>query len=450
VGNILKYKILNNIKSELKKMDENDLLNSFNKNLELIKTKNTLTITSENDEEKSLIEDITQKTIRSIKRRQIKKVETNIQLKTTRKSKNTIRKFVDLYINYLKLTKKSEKTIENYIPKLEILIEYFNYKKIFSLNDIQKKDCKELQMFLLNFPKNINKYQELKDKNIFELIDKNSKILDNYKKLEMITVDNYITRYKTLFNFLLEYEYIYTNHFLNITNIKPKKRNTLMDFTKSEDIRQQFEIEEIELLLNKIENKEIKNIIILSIITGGRVTELLNLKTNDIIKYKYSYLIDIKKSKTENGIRKIPLHDDFKFLIEELKENKKDEDYLFFNNDIEKNRNDKLQKRIMYQIRKYIKNKNKVFHSFRKNFTQQLYKSEIEELYIKIILGHSLKDNLSFNTYNLSRINNDILMTQINKVNFKELFNNYNLINKQLKDNNINENINKTLNFLNS
>jgi hypothetical protein len=78
----------------------------------------------------------------------------------------------------------------------------------------------------------------------------------------------------------------------------------------------------------------------------------------------------------------------------------------------------------MYQIRKYIKNKNKVYHSFRKNFAQELYKSNIEELYIKLLLGHSLKDNLSFNTYNLSKISNKILQQEINKVDFKDLFEN--------------------------
>jgi integrase len=404
-------------------MNKEDLLKNFlpNKNLQIIKTDNNVSFIADNDEEKPLIEDITQKSIRSIKKRKVVKVQSNIELKTTRKSRSNIKKHIDLYIKFLKLTNKNERTIHGYIKKYEILIDYFNYKNILSLNDIQKKDCKDLQLYLLNFPKNLNKYEELKNKNIFELIDRNDKILDKYERLDKRTVDNYITRYKTLFNYFIDNDYIYNNYFLTIKNLKPKIEHPLTNFQKMEDMREQFEVEEIELLLNNIKDIEIKNFIIIDIISGCRNNELVNLKIEDIISYNFNYLLDIKKSKTSNGIRKIPIFYDFKFIIDEQKKNKKNTDYLFFN-DIIENRRDKIQKKVMYQIRKYIKNKNKVFHSFRKNFTQQLYKYEIEELYIKLLLGHSLKDNLSFNVYNLSKINNDTLIEQINKINFKELF----------------------------
>ena len=77
ISNILKYKILLKIKEELQKMNENDLLNKFNRNLTVFKTDTSINIQSENDEEKSLIEDITKKTIRSIKKRGIKKIQSN-------------------------------------------------------------------------------------------------------------------------------------------------------------------------------------------------------------------------------------------------------------------------------------------------------------------------------------------------------------------------------------
>lgn len=433
----------------MKKNNLEDLLNIPTKrHLGVIKTKQGLTLTSDNDEDKALIEDITQKTIRSIKRRRIKEVESNIELKATRKSKNNIRKHINLFIKYLKLTKKNEKTIQNYIPKYEILIDYFNYKNIHALNDITKKDCKDLQLYLLNFPKNLNKYEELKDKNIFLLIDKTAKILDKYERLDNRTVDNYITRYKTLFNYFVDNDYVYNNYFMTIKNLKPKIEHPLMNFQKMDDMRQQFETEEIELLLNNIQDKEIKNLIVIGIITGGRINELLNLKVEDIIKQGYSYLFDIKKSKTMNGVRKIPINSYFNFLIAELLENKTKTDYLLFK-EVDGNRNDKIQKRVMRQIRKYIDNKNKVFHSFRKNFTQLLYQTQIEELYIKLLLGHSLKENLSFNVYNLSKINNETLINEIDKIDFKKLF-----INTEYNINRIDEDTSKeediSINDLNS
>ena len=82
------------------------------------------------------------------------------------------------------------------------------------------------------------------------------------------------------------------------------------------------------------------------------------------------------------------------------------------------------------------KKENKVFHSFRKNYTQLLYKNDIEELYIKLFLGHSLKDNLSFNTYNLSRIDNNLLSSIIQKINFEEFFENIDFFKKEKEKNN--------------
>ena len=193
-------------------------------------------------------------------------------------------------------------------------------------------------------------------------------------------------------------------------------------------------------LLTKITDKEIKTSIIISLLLGLRVGEIFNLKKEDIKKVKDNYFINVTKSKTKSGIRTIPLKNTFNFLIEELLLNTKKEEFLLFKEEKNENRNDILQKRIMYQIRKYIKDKNKVFHSFRKNYTQILYKNNVEELYIKIFLGHSLKDNLSFNTYNLSKIDNNLLSSVIQKVNFEELFLNLDFfkeeINKQNEEKN--------------
>ena len=133
ISNILKYKILINIKEELRKMNKDDLLNRFNTNLQVFKTDTGINIQSDNDEEKELIEEITQKSIRSIKNRKLKKIESNIEIKSTRRSSKNIKKYVDLYIKFLKSTNDNQKTIDNYLPKFDLLIEYFNHKKIMSL-----------------------------------------------------------------------------------------------------------------------------------------------------------------------------------------------------------------------------------------------------------------------------------------------------------------------------
>ncbi|MCT7494014.1 tyrosine-type recombinase/integrase [Aliarcobacter cryaerophilus] len=419
---------------------EEEYLKQFNTNLTIFKTDNSININIDNEEEKSLIENITKKTINTIKKSKVKKINSNVEIKTTRKSKTNIKKHIDLYINYLTLTNKNKKTIDSYIKKFEVLIDYFNYKNILSLEDVNKKICKDLELYLLNFPSNLNKYEELKNKNIFELIDKKDKILNKYKKLDKRTIDSYFTRYKTLFNFFLDNDYIYQNYFLTIKKMSDNSNNSFKNFIDKQDTYNTFEIEEIEELLTKITDKEIKTSIIISLLLGLRISEIFNLKKEDIKKIKDNYFINITKSKTKNGIRTIPLKNTFNFVIEELLLNSKNNEFLLFKEEKEENRDNILQKRIMYNIRKYIKEKNKVFHSFRKNYTQILYKNNVEELYIKIFLGHSLKDNLSFNTYNLSKIDNNLLSDVIQKVNFEELFLNLDFfkeeINKQNEEKN--------------
>ena len=216
--------------------------------------------------------------------------------------------------------------------------------------------------------------------------------------------------------------------------------NSFKDFINKQDTYNVFEIEEIEELLTKITDKEIKTSIIISLLLGLRISEIFNLKKEDIKKIKDNYFINVTKSKTKSGIRTIPLKNTFNFFIEELLLNSKNNEFLLFKEEKKENRENILQKRIMYNIRKYIKDKNKVFHSFRKNYTQILYKNNVEELYIKIFLGHSIKDNLSFNTYNLAKIDNNLLSSVIQKVNFEELFLNLDFfkeeINKQNEEKN--------------
>lgn len=173
--------------------------------------------------------------------------------------------------------------------------------------------------------------------------------------------------------------------------------------------------------------------------SGLRSSECFNLKKEDFLKIKDNYFVSVKKSKTKSGIRQVPISDFFTFFIDDLLKNKKNEEYIFFNDEQKENRNDNLQKKVMRQIRKYIKDKNKVFHSLRKNYTQLLYKNDTDELYIKLFLGHSYKDNLSFNTYNLSKVDNKLKIQTINNVDFSEIFENINFYDKEREEKRIND-----------
>ncbi len=443
LSNILKYKILIKIEERLKKMGlKEDYLKQFNTNLTVIKTDKGFLVEKDKEDEESIVENITNKSLRVIKKSKVEiNKKSNIEIKYNRRSRNNIKKHIDLFVEYFKIKNKNKKTVESYIKKYELLIDYFNYKNILSLNEITKKDCYELEKYLFQIPSNLNKQEELKDKNIFELIDKKDKILNKYEKklLNKRTVDNYITRYKTLFNYFHQNDYIHKNHFLDIKKNSENSNNSFKDFITKEDTYNVFEYEEIELLLKNIEDKEIKKLIILSLSSGLRSSECFNLKKEDFLKIKDNYFVSVKKSKTKSGIRQVPISDFFTFFIDDLLKNKKNEEYIFFNDEQKENRNDNLQKKVMRQIRKYIKDKNKVFHSLRKNYTQLLYKNDTDELYIKLFLGHSYKDNLSFNTYNLSKVDNKLKIQTINNVDFSEIFENINFYDKEREEKRIND-----------
>ena len=73
ISNILKYKILLKLKEEIKKMGfEEEYLKQFNTNLTIFKTDNSININIDNEEEKSLIENITKKTINTIKKSKVR------------------------------------------------------------------------------------------------------------------------------------------------------------------------------------------------------------------------------------------------------------------------------------------------------------------------------------------------------------------------------------------
>ena len=443
LSNILKYKILIKIEERLKKMGiEEDYFQQFNRNLTVIKTDKGFSIEKDKEDEESIVEKITNQSLRVIKKSKVEiNKKSNVEIKYNRRSRNNIKKHIDLFIEYFKTKNKNKKTIDSYIKKYELLIDYFNYKNILSLNEIKRSDCYQLELYLFQIPSNLHKQDVLKDKNIFELIDKKDKILKQFEKklLNKRTVDNYITRYKTLFNYLHKNDYISKNYFLDIKKNTENNNNSFKDFINKEDTYNVFEYEEIELLLKKIEDKEVKKLIILSLSSGLRSSECFNLKKEDFLKIKDNYFVNIKKSKTKSGIRQFPISDFFTFFINDLLKNKKNDEYVFFIDEKSESRNDNLQKRVMRQIRKHIKDKNKVFHSLRKNYTQLLYKNDVDELYIKLFLGHSLKDNLSFNTYNLSKVDNKLKIQTINNVDFSEIFENINFYDKEREEKRLND-----------
>ena len=143
--------------------------------------------------------------------------------------------------------------------------------------------------------------------------------------------------------------------------------------------------------------------------SGLRTQELSKIQIKDI-EEKF---INIPTAKTLKGIRLVPIHKKLNEIIKEQKKGKKATDYLFFNGDFDLNQ--KVLNKILHR-----NNLSKTLHSLRKNFIQQLYKLKLEEVYIKVISGHSNQQNLTFTTYNREQIDEDFLYDIVNQINFGE------------------------------
>ncbi|WP_258237533.1 tyrosine-type recombinase/integrase [Arcobacter sp. CECT 9188] len=383
--------------------------------INLIETKNGKILEYDTPEEKELIEQIVNNLKSKSEKLGIKtkgfKNSTTTRTKRTRQKQ--LKTFVDEYLNYFKTQNSNKKTLMEYRNKLYFFIDYLNYKNIKTFKEVTLRVGSDLNDFLLSFPTNSKKYKELEELNLFEIVEKKDKILDKYSKFKKQTILNYFKVYKTFFDYLVQKEILDNNILLKV---KPHKFN-------SNDKREyeHFKEEEIRDLIENIEEEDIKDSIILGYSLGCRLMEICNLRIEDISIFKDSYFIRIKDSKTRNGIREVPIPKILEEFFKTIIKDKRSEDFLLFNFEKSKNRNDSLQKKINRRIKKIIDNDNKVFHSLRGNFINNCYKNNIESVFTKTLSGHSTRDNLGFYKYNKALMSDNLKIEIINKIDLEFL-----------------------------
>jgi excisionase family DNA binding protein len=138
------------------------------------------------------------------------------------------------------------------------------------------------------------------------------------------TINRYLGILKTILNHLVMTGALTVNVFSNVTLLKER--------TIDSKPRGCYNIDRIKGVFNKRWEDKTSYILCLIIYsTGLRNSEIEKIKFRDITKIGGCYFIDIKKSKTLNGIRVVPLHD---FVYQKIvsfmkKIGKKAEDYLF-------------------------------------------------------------------------------------------------------------------------
>ncbi len=238
-----------------------------------------------------------------------------------------------------------------------------------------------------------------------------------YKDKEYQTLSAKYTN--TMFRFFQNLFYFFeTKHYIKDSNI-------IKFITKKEITAEKKEFDGFELQLLREafkSNHLIYDYIATALYTGLRIQEITLLKKENIDLDNELIIIDREMTKTDSGQRVIPIHKD---IIEIIKYKyhrsiEKKFDYILS----ETGNVNATSKKINRAINKFISNKEKSFHSLRKNFSQQLYfqqqtNNNIDDKTIKALMGHAQND-MTFEVYNKNRIALETLREAINSIDYKE------------------------------
>ena len=136
------------------------------------------------------------------------------------------------------------------------------------------------------------------------------------------------------------------------------------------------------------EDQSLADLIYLGAYTGARIEEICAMKLNNVTD-KFLKIVD---SKTNAGIREVPIHSKLKLIINRLKDSSTD-GYLLTGLTFNKysDRSNNLGKRFGKLKTKLGHSRNHVFHSIRKTFVTLLENAGVSEGVTADIVGHEKK-----------------------------------------------------------
>ena len=263
-------------------------------------------------------------------------------------------KIVEEYLNYLQYNKNySLKTIENYRLDLN---DYFSYLESECLN-----------------------YKDVQYEDLMGLFDHFEKM-----KLSSYSIRRHISSLKGFYNYLNHQGIAFINPFDSV--VLPKKESKLPRYLSYDELLDIFHNLEIKT------NYDLRDRLILELLyaTGVRVSELINIKLEDITDSNQSIIVFGKGSKERivyyNDVCKNIL-DKYLKIYPEL--NKNNQEYLFLN----QKGNQLTTAGVSYIINQVIKKisfkKHITPHMLRHSFATHLLNNGCDLLTVQELLGHS-------------------------------------------------------------
>jgi len=183
-------------------------------------------------------------------------------------------------------------------------------------------------------------------------------------------------------------------------DVLPKTTRNKRELEQHQGERQSFSVEDFQKLVSRSEERQdnqLADLIRLGAYTGARIEEICSLKVSDINTDKGFFTVTA--SKTEAGIRQIPIHPAIRQLVARLIETSKD-GYLLsgLTNNKYGDRSNAIGKRFGRLKNSLGYGRELVFHSFRRGVATQFESAKIPEVLAARILGHDFP-TMSFGVY---------------------------------------------------
>ncbi len=218
---------------------------------------------------------------------------------------------------------------------------------------------------------------------------------DNYSKAQRINI-----LFKQMYKWCIQHDCIkknYANHLVVTAKVETKPRNP-------------FSSDEIRMLWGNIEKNQYVKLVLMLIYSGVRISELLELKKEDV--HLDEQWFKVRASKTNAGIRIVPIADKvlpfWKMFIE-----KSTCEYAVCTTDGQHLSYENFSKRYWRPLMEQFNLKHTI-HETRHTFISQMVMKNVNQTILKKIVGHKSIMSLTENVY--THIEVKELLNEVNKI----------------------------------
>ena len=267
----------------------------------------------------------------------------------------------------------------------------------------------DARSFIKNqFVKHFPYFEWIDEENLKAFVIKRMDGSDGRNAWERQTTRKYLSYVKQYWDWCRERNLTQKSNQIIFNNILPKANKTKAQRKVGKDANLPYTPKDCWLLYNQAKDRALRtgrkndenlaDIILLGMYTGCRIGELAHMKLDDVGEDRFS----VADSKTDSGIRDIPIHKEIQQLVERLKQTSTDGYLISGLSDDNQygNRGKGIgQKFMRHKEALGFRQKANTFHSFRSTLISLMQSAGVEELFCARIVGHAAGNSMSYGLY---------------------------------------------------